>query len=89
MIWSDKASYVEILAQVKKVKHLNHPFSVYIHEVIRMTQSQIGTIEVQELIYKRRVQRLSVTKGVNRGKLIDRVNAVSKHKKPVKTKKSE
>jgi len=54
-----------------------------------MAQSQISTIEAQELIYKRRIQRLSVTKGVNRGKLIDRVNAVSKDKRPVKTKKSE
>lgn len=44
-------------------------------------QSQTNTIDTQELIYKRRVQRLNVTKGIDRGKLIDRVNAISEDKK--------
>ena len=52
-----------------------------------MPQSQISTIETQELIHKRRVQRLSVTKGVDRGKLIDRVNAASEDKKPSEKRK--
>jgi hypothetical protein len=45
-----------------------------------MSETQLSTRETQELIYKRRVQRMLVTKGVDRGKLIDRVNAISKKK---------
>jgi len=46
-----------------------------------MENAQVSTIETQNLIYKRRVQRLHITKGVSRGKLIDRVNASSEDKK--------
>jgi hypothetical protein len=45
------------------------------------TESRPDTIETQKLIYKRRIQRLSVTKGVDRGTLIDRVNAISEDKR--------
>jgi len=45
-----------------------------------MVSVETSTKETQELIYKRRVQRMQVTKGVSRGKLIDRVNAISKKK---------
>lgn len=43
-----------------------------------MGNAETSTMETQELIYKRRVQRMRVTKGVSRGKMIDRVNAISK-----------
>jgi len=52
-------------------------------------KSQASTIETQELIYKRRIQRLSVTKGVDRGRLIDRVNAISEDRKPLKKHKKK
>lgn len=47
-------------------------------EVLKMESQEISTMEAQELIYKRRVQRMRVTKGIDRGKLIDKVNAISK-----------
>jgi len=63
---------------------------------VNVAETQIGTKETQELIYKRRVERLLVTKGVSRGKLIDRVNASSqkkqrlrKHEPPLKEKPPE
>jgi hypothetical protein len=46
-----------------------------------MTEAQPNTIETQQLIHKRRVQRFSITGGVDRGKRIDRVNAISEDKK--------
>ena len=47
---------------------------------------QISTIETQDIIYKRRLERMSVTKGLSRGELIDRVNAVPKERKHPPTK---
>lgn len=51
-----------------------------------MAQDQTNTIETQELIHKRRVQRYCVTRGVDRGKRIDRVNAISEERKTLKGK---
>jgi len=53
-----------------------------------MANPETSTMETQELIYKRRVQRMLVTKGVSRGKLIDRVNAISGKKYLPKKRKS-
>lgn len=49
-----------------------------------MAETQISTKESQELIYKRRVERLLMTKGIDRGKLIDRINATSKRKQQLR-----
>jgi len=54
-----------------------------------MQDSQTSTMRTQELIYKRRIHRMQVTKGVRRGKLIDRVNVVSKDKKRIARKRKE
>jgi hypothetical protein len=40
-------------------------------------RKEISTRETQELIYQRRVLRRSITKGVSRGELIDRINAIT------------
>lgn len=71
------------------VKRLNPHSSDCTHEVMKMAQAQspVNTMETQELIYKRRVRRFSVTRGVDRGKLIDRVNAVSRDKTPLMKRK--
>lgn len=50
------------------------------------SQQEISTLETQELIHKRRVQRFCITKGVDRGKLIDRVNVISEERRPLKRK---
>jgi hypothetical protein len=54
-----------------------------------MAQEQISTIDAQELIYRRRVERFNITKGLTRGQQIDRVNASSDKKtKPRKIAKT-
>lgn len=43
----------------------------------KIKMKEISTKETQDLIHKRRVLRWSVTKGISRGELIDRVNAIT------------
>jgi len=57
-------------------------------KVNRMPQDQISTIDAQDLIYRRRVERFNITKGLTRKQQIDRVNASSDKKaKPHRTAK--
>jgi hypothetical protein len=59
-------------------------FKVENMEVIKIN-TQISTLDSQELIYRRRVKRLLITKGVSRGEQIDRVNTFSIEKKHLKS----